>query len=159
MNIFQGAGIVTAAVFGAVALYIIQSRRPGLFFFARIRGGVEFWRGGVFAGGVVEQGRAGVKVEQGGGADGGAFRKAAAGSGLAVGLAADAKGGGASGAAGVAGFEQFEKLWHGAGLPVHRARRRVVVSPSWDRFAFPACLRQRVVDGAGFGQSIPFMPL
>ena len=83
MNIFQGAGIVTAAVLVAVALYIIQSRRLGLFFFARIRGGVEFWRGGVFGGGVVEQGRAGVDIEQGGGADGGAFRKAAAGGGVA----------------------------------------------------------------------------
>lgn len=158
MNIFQGAGIVTAAVFGAVVLYIIQSSRPGLFFFARVRGGVEFWRGRVF-GGVVEQGGGGVEVEQGGGADGGAFRKAAAGSGLAVGLSADAKGGGASGAAGVAGFEQFKQLRHGACLPVHRARRRVVVSPAWDRFEFPACLRQRVVDGAGFGQSVSFMPL
>lgn len=27
MNIFQGAGIVTAAVFGAVALYIIKIMR------------------------------------------------------------------------------------------------------------------------------------
>lgn len=159
MNIFQGAGIVTAAVFGAVVLYIIQSRRLGLFFFARVRGGVEFWRGGVFAGGVVEQGRAGVKVEQGGGADGGEFRKAAAASGLAVGLSADAKGGGASGAAGVAGFERFKKAGHGAMPPVSRARRLVVVSPSWARFDAPSCLRKRVVDGAGIGQSIPFMPL
>lgn len=158
MNIFQSSAIMTGAFFVVVALYIIQSRRLGLFFFARVRGGVEFWRGRVF-GGVVEQGGGGVEVEQGGGAKRGTFGKAAAGSGLAVGLPADAKGGGAGGAAGVAGFEQFKKLGHGAGLPVHRARRRVVVSPSWDRFAFPACLRQRVVDGAEKGQLVSFMPL
>lgn len=158
MNIFQMTGIVAAAVLGAVVLYIIQSRRLGLFFFARIRGGVEFWRGGVF-GGVVEQGGAGVEVEQGGGADGGAFRKAAAGAGLVVCLPDDAKGGGAGGAAGVAGFEGFKKAGNGAMPPVSRARRLVVVSPAWARFDAPACLRQRVVDGAGIGQSIPFMPI
>lgn len=159
MNIFQGAGIVTAAVLGAVVLYIIQSRRLGLFFFARVRGGVEFWRGGVFPGGIHKQRLRWVYFKKYCRKHGFGFGEAAALCRLAVGLSADAKGGGASGAAGVAGFEQFKKLGHGAGLPVHRARRRVVVSPSWDRFAFPACLRQRVVDGAGFGQSVSFMPL
>lgn len=159
MNVLQRAAIMAVFFWSVQRRIICIIGRCYVKFKCSVQGGVEFWRGRVLGGGVVEQGRAGVEVEQGGGADGGAFRKAAAGSGLTVGLPADAKGGGAGGAAGIAGFEQFKKLGHGAGLSVHRARRRVVVSPSWDRFAFPACLRQRVVDGAGFGQSVFFMPL
>lgn len=158
MNVLSHAAIV-GRFFKRVQLRIICS---WLAVFGAVRGqvwgGVVYWRGRV-VGGVGQQGLRGVEVEQGGGAKGGAFGKAMAGAGLAVGLPAEGKGGGALGGAGVSGFEQFKQAGHGAMPPVSRARRRVVVSPSWGRLQFPTVLRQRVVDGAEKGQSVLFMPL
>lgn len=122
------------------------------------RGGVAYWRGRVFPGGIRQQSGAGVEVEQGGGADGGAVGEAAPGACLAVCLPGHAKRSGAAGRGGVAAFKQGEEVLHG-GLPVHRARRVVIVNPSWHRFDTPAALRQLVVDGSEKGQSILFMPL
>lgn len=117
----------------------------------RVAGGLGYWRGRVFAGGVDDQCAAGVKVENGGGAQGGGVREAAPAAGLLVGLPADAESGGALRGAGVAGGEQLKEGLHG-GRPVRRARFRVVV---WNGGGIhPVRLCQRVVDGPEKGQSL-----
>ena len=132
---------------------VIIGRAFGLFFFvqnlrARARGGVFYWRGRVLAGGVGEQGLAGVDLEQGGGANGCAVGEAAALGRLAVGLAGHSERGGNLGGAGIDALEGGKQGGHGV-ASVSRARRFVVVSPSWSRFSVPTYLRQRVIDGNG----------
>lgn len=124
----------------------------------RVRGGVVYWRGRVFPGGVGEQGLAGVYFEDCGGAKGGGVGEAVALYRLAEGLAGYAKGGGALGGAGVEGGEGGKQGGHFV-ASVRRARRRVVVSPSWERFALPTFRRQRVVDGNGSGLVAPLNTL
>ena len=135
-------------------------RALGLFFFvqnlrARVRGGVVYWRGRVLAGGVGEQGLSGVDIEQGGGANGSAVRKAAALCRLAVGLAGHSELGGNLGGAGVEGGKSGKQVGYGV-ASVSRARRFVVVSPSWSRFSVPTYLRQRVIDGNGLHAPFSF---
>lgn len=154
MQISQGRGF--SAFFCAVQVRIICIIRAvfgGVV--GRVRGGVIYWRGRVLAGGVGQQGLSGVDFQQGGGAQCGAVGQAAAGGGLLIGLAADSKarGDGSGAVVGELGGEQFKKV-HSGYIPHHRARRRVIVSPAWHRFEFPTALRQRVVDGAGKGQSV-----
>jgi len=120
-----------------------------------VRGGVIYWRGRVLAGGVGEQGLAGVDIEQGGGANGGAVREAAALCRLAVGLAGHSERGGNLGGAGVEGGKSGKQGGHGV-ASVSRARRFVVVSPSWSRFSVPTYLRQRVIDGNGIHAPFSF---
>ena len=127
-------------------------------FCGHIRGGVFYWRGRVFTGCVAEQRIRWRYFKKYCGKHGLAFREVPAALRLLVGLPAHAKRGGAAGGAGVAGGKGVEKVLHG-GLPVQRARRVVVVNPSWRRFEIPTALRQRVVDGAAKGQSVSFMPL
>lgn len=126
---------------------------------AHVRGGVEYWRGGVVGGGIEKQRIRWRYFKKYASKHGLAFGEVPAALRLLVGLPTHAKGGGASGGDSVADFQQVKEVLHGAGLPVHRARRRVVVSPSWARFSLPTCLRQRVVDGSAKGQSVFFMPL
>lgn len=143
MQISQGRGF--SAFFCAVQLRIICIIRAAVGgVVGRVRGGVIYWRGRVFAGGVGEQGLAGVDFQQGGGAQCGGVGKPAACGGLCVGLAADAKGGGdgCGAVVGELGGEQF-KNGHSGYLPHHRARRVI---------ARPMC--QRVVDAAESGQSV-----
>lgn len=87
----------------------------------RVAGGLSFWRGNVFAGGVCKQGMAGVNVEQSGGALRGAVVE--------------------GGKGGKDGSHFVPR--------VRRARRLVVAAPGWDRYALPTCLRQRMVDALG----------
>lgn len=158
MQFSQGRGL--SAFFYSVAMRIICIIRVNYVKCrGRVRGGVLYWRGWVIGGGIEQQGRAGLHVEQGGGTNRGAVGEPAAGACLVVCLPADVESRSAARRGGVADFQQVKKVLHGAGLPVHRARRRVVVSPSWARFSLPTCLRQRVVDGAEKGQSVFFMPL
>lgn len=158
MNMQSVIGAKGAFLYAGLVRIICIIRACYVQFCGHIRGGVVYWRGRVLGGGVRQQCGAWVEVEQGGGADGGAVGKAAPGAGLAVGLPADSKRSGAAGRGGVAAFEQGKKVLHG-GLPVHRARRVVVVNPSWCRFDMPTAIRQRVVDGAEKGQSVISIPL
>ncbi len=126
------------------------------FFFVRhlgsaIRGGVAFWRGNVFAGGVGEQGGGWVNAQQSGGAERGAFGKAAAGAGLAECLPAHAKRGGGACGGGVEGGKGGKEGGHGSNL-INQARGRVVVTRAGAvvRYRLPLC--QRVVDGPVIGQ-------
>ena len=64
------------------------------------------------------------------------------------GLPGHAEGCGAAGRVRVLGGEGGKQGWHGD-LPVNKARRLVVVGPSWGRLQWPACKRQRVIDGNG----------
>lgn len=118
------------------------------------RGGVVYWRGGVFGRGVDQQGFAGVDIEQGGGANGGTFGKAAAGACLVQRLAANTEGGGALGGAGVACRDAVNKGLHGAGLVVNPARGRVVVSGGSAAVQYRLTLCQFVVDANKQGQSV-----
>lgn len=113
----------------------------------------------MFGGGIEQQGIRWRYFKKYAGKHGLAFGEVPAALRLLVGLPTHAKRGGASGGDFVADFQQVKEVLHGGGLPVHRARRRVVVSPSWTRFSLPTCLRQRVVDGAAKGQSVFSMPL
>lgn len=157
MNVLSHAAII-GRFFKRVQLRIICSLLGGVGALrGRVFGGVVYWRGRV-VGGVGQQRGGGVNAQQSGGAEGCGFGKPAAGVGLLECLPADVKGCGALGGAGILRGEKFEKF-HGVASPVNKARRRVVVSPSWGRLRFPTCLRQRVVDGAEKGQLVLFMPL
>lgn len=145
------AGIVSG-FFWAAILRIICSV---LVLRGLVLGGVAYWRGRVI-GGVDEQGAAFFDADKVSGTHGGAVGEAAALYGLAVGLPADLERGGAFGGAGVFGAKKVKKGGHD--IYPRRARRLVVVNPSWGRLQVPTVLRQRVVDGAGKGQlffSIP----
>lgn len=135
------------------AVFVIIRLRLGRIFCAlnlrgRVAGGVDFWRGNVFAGGVCKQGMAGVNVEQRGGADSGGVGQAAALERLAVGLTANPEGGGALRGAAVEGGKGGKDGSHFVPR-VRRARRLVVAAPGWERYALPTCLRQRMVDALG----------
>lgn len=137
----------------------MQSKRGGLDWLgARARGGVGYWRGRVFSGGIYQQGAAGVDIEQSGGADRGAVGEPAARAGLLESLAGQAKRGGASGGAGVVFGKHQEEGLHG-GHPVRCARYRLVVSRRgmWRQILLPLC--QRVVDTPKNGQSVISMAL
>ena len=121
----------------------------------RVAGGYEFWRGRVLSGGVGEQSGGWVNAQQGGGAKRGAFGKAAAGLGLAECLPAHAKRSGGAGCGGVEGGKSGKQVGYGV-ASVSRARRFVVVSPSWSRFSVPTYLRQRVIDGNGLHAPFSF---
>lgn len=164
MNIFSH-GRNAGAFFCFLQLRIIKrlaiiGRAFGSFFFVKnlpssVRGGVIYWRGRVLAGGVGEQGLSGVDIEQGGGANGGAVRKAAALCRLVVGLAGHPERGGNLGGAGVEGGKGGKQGGHVV-ASVGKARRFVVVSPSWSRFSVPTYLRQRVIDGNGIHAPFSF---
>ena len=122
------------------------------------RGGVNYWRGNVFAGGINQKGLAGVEVEQSGGAQGGGVGQGSSVHGLIHGLAGDAKGGGASGGAG----ESFNKLGNQGVLHggIRKARRRVSGWPASGACQMETALvRQVVVDAPETGQSVFSMPL
>lgn len=158
MNMLAVIGAVGAFLYG-FRVRIICIIRPRYVQFRRhFRGGCAYWQGRVLGGGVRQQGGAGVDVEKGGGAERGAVREPAPGVGLVVGMPGHSERSGAAGRGAVTGFQKREKVLHG-GRPVHRARRRVIVSPAWRRFDIPTAIRQRVVDGAENGQSVFFMPL
>lgn len=135
------------------AVFVIVRLRLGRIFCAlnlrgRVAGGVDFWRGNVFAGGVCKQGLSGVGVEQRGGADSGGVGEAAALCSLAVGLARHPEGGGALRGAVVDGGKGGKDGGHCVPR-VNRARRLVVAAPGWERYALPTCSRQRIVDALG----------
>lgn len=157
MNIFSH-GRNAGAFFCFLQLRIICrleiiGRALGLFFFVqnlrgRVRGGVVYWRGRVFAGGVQQKGFGWGYADKGAGKHGLGFGKAAAFCRLAVGLAGHPQRGGNLGGAGVEGSKSGKQGGHGV-ASVSRARRFVVVSPSWSRFSVPTYSRQRVIDGNG----------
>lgn len=114
----------------------------------RVRGGLDFWRGNVFAERVTEQDFCRAGLEQCGGAYRYCIAQAAALLRLAVGLATDAECGGGLGCAAVEGSKGGKDSGHGVPR-VRRARRLVIAAPSWERYALPTCLRQRMVDALG----------
>ena len=139
---------------------VIIGRAFGLFFFVqnlrgRVRGGVVYWRGRVFAGGVKKKGFGWGYAYKYARKHGLGFREAAALGRLAVGLAGHSKRGGNFRGAGVEGSESGKQGGHGV-ASVGRARRFVVVSPSWSRFSVPTYLRQRVIDGGGLHAPFSF---
>ena len=122
----QAFGMCLGRAVLAVAFFLVIRLQLGRVFFVkslrgRVAGGLRYWRGNVFAGGVCRQGLAGVNVEQ----RGGALRGAAVEGGK----------GGKDGS-------HFVPR-------VRRARRLVVAAPGWERYALPTCLRQRMVDALG----------
>lgn len=135
------------------AVFVIIRLRLGRIFCAlnlrgRVAGGVDFWRGNVFAERVTEQDFCRAGLEQCGGAYRYCIAQAAALLRLAVGLATDAECGGGLGCAAVEGSKGGKDSGHGVPC-VRRARRLVIAAPSWERYALPTCLRQRMVDALG----------
>ena len=120
-----------------------------------MRGGVVYWRGRVFAGGIQKKGFGWRYAYKFAGKHGFGFREAAALCRLAVGLAGHPERGGNLGGAGVEGGKSGKQGGHGV-ASVSRARRVVVVSPSWSRFSVPTYLRQRVIDGNGIHAPFSF---
>lgn len=158
MNMLAVIGAECAFLYAFRLRIICIIRARYVQFCRHFRGGVAYWQGRVLGGGVRQQSGAGVDLEKAGGADGCAVGEAAPGVGLVVCLPGHSERSGAAGRGAVAGLKQGKEVLHG-GRPVHRARRVVVVNPSWCRFDMPTAIRQRVVDGAEKGQSVFFMPL
>lgn len=117
----------------------------------RFRGGLVFWRGRVFAGGVHEQRfgwRYAYKYAR---KHGLGFAEMLTLGRLAVRLPAHAKGGGGAGSGGVEGSKSGKEGGHGSYL-INRARGRVVVTRAgaFVKLRLPLC--QLVVDGSKNGK-------
>lgn len=127
-------------------------------FAARVRGGVEYWRGRVIGGGVVDkQGFSQVYAKKFARKNGLAFGEAAALFRLAVGLPGHAKGGGALRGDRVLGGKSSEKTFHNR-ASINKPRGRVLVIGRNAVVQRGGALCQLVVDAPRKGESVFFMP-